>query len=171
MQHRNRVGTFDRQRFYTLLAVGRTELGWDDEFYYGIFLPSVGAGKKADGRYSASTLSNTQLFSAVEALKAKGFKVKSRNGNRAAAAAAEGAREARAVLALADDGQSRKIRALWLGLHDAGLVRNPSEESLLAYVKHQTGIDRLEWLSTGQASNLIERLKRWGKRAVKETKK
>ena len=165
MQHRNRLAEFDRKRFYTLLQVGKAELGWDDEFYYGIFLPSMGAGKKPDGKYSASTLSNTQLFSAVERMKDKGFKVKQKSGN--VSVSADGLRKVQAVSTLADDGQSRKIRALWLELHAVGHVRNKSESSLLGYVKACTGIDRLEWLSTAQASNVIERLKKWLKRPVK----
>lgn len=165
MQHSNRIAEFDRKRFYTLLQVGKVELGWDDEFYYGIFLPSMGAGKKPDGKYSASTLSNTQLFSAVERMKDKGFKVKQKSGNMSVSA--DGLKKIQAVCTLADDAQSRKIRALWLELHDVGHVRNSSEASLLAYVKNCTSIDRLEWLNTAQASNVIERLKKWLKRPVK----
>lgn len=136
---------FNRNHYYTLLAVGKQQLGWDDEFYYGIWLPMQGATKK-DERYSATTLTNSQLFSAVEAMKAKGFKVKSaRSGNRK----------------LAADPQSKKIRSLWLELHAAGKVRDPSEPSLLAYVKRQTGRDGIDWLSNAQASNVIESLKRW----------
>lgn len=65
---------------------------------------------------------------------------------------------------LADDAQSRKIRALWLALADAGVVRNRSEKALLAYVKRQTGIDALDWLKMDQAGLVIEALKAWGKR-------
>ena len=165
MQHRNRLGEFDRKRFYTLLRVGKEELGWDDEFYYGIFLPSMGASKKDGVKYSATTLSNTQLFTAVERMKDKGFKVKQKSGN--VSVSADGLKAVKAVCTLADDGQSRKIRALWLELHGVGHVRNKSEASLLGYVKAATGIDRLEWLSTAQASNVIERLKKWLKRPVK----
>ena len=121
MQHGNRVNQFNRNRFYTLLRVAKAELGWDDEFYYGIFLPSVGASKVED----------------------------------------RGVR-------LADDAQSNKIRALWKELHQVGKVKNPEEGSLLAYVKRSTGIERMEWLSTHEASNLIERLKQWLKRPAKK---
>jgi len=141
---------FDRNRFYTLLQVGKQELCWDDEFYYGIWLPMQGATKK-DGKYSASTLSNTQLFKALEAMKTAGFKVKAKNGNQKSRP-------------LADDDQSKKIRALWLALHDAGVVRDPSEASLCAYVKRQTHVEALQWLSTAQASRVIEALKQWAAR-------
>lgn len=159
MQHTNRNQQFDRNRFYKLLRVGKQELGWDDEFYYGIFLPMQGAALK-DGKYSATTLSNTQLFSAVEAMRQKGFKLRYKSGNKPAAQ----------HRTLADDSQSRKIRALWLELHAAGKVRNPAEESLCAYIKRLTGIDALQWLSTAQASQVIESLKSWLKRPVKSVR-
>jgi phage gp16-like protein len=139
--------SFDRHRYYRLLKVGQRELGWDDEFYYGIWLPMQGAAKK-NGRYSATTLSNSQLFSAVEAMKAKGFRVRKKPSHRP----------------LADDAQSQKIRALWLTLHQAGVVKNPSEKSLAAYVKRQTGVAALQWLTVAQASRVIEALKKWRKR-------
>lgn len=137
---------FDRNRYYTLLQVGKAELGFDDEFYYDIWLPLQGATPK-DGRYSASTLSNSQLFKAVETMKGLGFKVKKtqKAGQRR----------------LADDAQSRKIRALWLQLHQDGKVRDPSEASLAAYVKRMTNVDALQWLAGKQACGVIEALKKW----------
>lgn len=63
--------------------------------------------------------------------------------------------------ALADDPQSKKMRALWLELHAAGKVRNPSETALAAFVKRQTGRDALQWLTAREASNVIEELKKW----------
>jgi phage gp16-like protein len=148
----NRQSTFDRNRYYTLLRVGKEQLGWDDEFYYGIWLPMQGATLK-DGKYSASTLSNTQLFTALETMKGQGFKIK------------PGAKPQRKQ---ADDAQSKKIRALWLDLHQAGVVRNPDESALAAYVKRQTGIAALQWLSTAQGSTVIEALKQWLQRTAKE---
>lgn len=148
MQHRNRQATFDRNRFYKLLQVGKTELGWDDEFYYGIWLPTQGA-TQSNGKYSATTLSNTQLFTAVEKMKAQGFKVKYKSVNK------------KPVRKMADDPQSKKIRALWLELHACGKVRDPSEQSLAAYAKRMFDVDALQWLDSRQASGLIEALKKW----------
>lgn len=157
MQSKQYQNRFDRHRFYRLLQVGKTELGWDDEFYYGIWLPMQGASKKQD-KYSASTLSDAQLVSAVEAMKGAGFKVKYVSGNQPSRPSSR---------KLADDGQSKKIRALWLELHQAGKVRDPSEASLASYVKRLTQVDALQWLSTAQASNVIESLKKWLARPVK----
>lgn len=143
----------NRKKCYTLLQVGKAELGWDDEFYYGIWLPMQGATQK-NGKYSASTLSIGQLFQAVETMKKAGFKVKT--------PAANGNQKSRP---LAGDGQSKKIRALWLEMHQQGIVRDPSEASLCAYVKRLTRVDSLQWLSTAQASTVIESLKKWQNRA------
>ena len=63
--------------------------------------------------------------------------------------------------ALADDPQSKMIRALWLQLHQAGKVRNPAESALAAFCKRQTGRDALQWLNGKEASALIEELKKW----------
>ena len=157
MQHNNRIKQFDRKHFYTLLQVGKAELGFDDEFYYGIFLPTHGATLNAAGRYSATTMSNTQLFSAVEDMKAKGFKVKPK--------AKAGVKKTNRKLA--DDSQSKKIRALWLELHTAGEVRDASEQALCSYVKRMTKVEALRWLSTAQASKVIESLKSWLERLPK----
>jgi phage gp16-like protein len=145
--NKNEKASALRQRLYTLLQVGKNELGWDDEFYRGIWLPMQGATKDKEGRYSASTLDIGQLYKAIEEMKRLGFKVKAKadTSNRA----------------LADDAQSKKIRALWLELHDLGAVRNPSEASLAAYVKRQTGVEALQWLSNRQATQVIEALKQW----------
>lgn len=62
---------------------------------------------------------------------------------------------------LADDLQSTKIRELWLTLHTNGKVRNPDESALAAFVKRQTKVDALQWLTTKQASAVIEELKKW----------
>jgi phage gp16-like protein len=64
----------------------------------------------------------------------------------------------------ADDPQARKIRSLWIQLHEAGKVRDPSEQALASFVKNQIGIDRIDWLAPRQASALIERLKNWMQR-------
>lgn len=155
--------SLDRRRYYTLLAVGKAELKWDDEFYYGIWLPMRGATLD-NGRYSAKTLSDKQLINALEEMKRAGFKVRHVNGNQAT-----GSKTSRA---LADDAQSKKIRALWLALHAEGGVRDPSERALAHWVagqvKSSKGIEALQWLSSEQASRLIEQLKNWLKRIQKQ---
>lgn len=66
---------------------------------------------------------------------------------------------------LAEDPQSKKIRALWLELHAVGKVRDSSEGALASYVKRMSGRDALQWLTTAEASRVIEALKQWLERA------
>lgn len=149
--YKPRTSVDNRKHYYTLLAIGKAELGWDDEFYYGIWLPMQGATLK-DGKYSATTMSIGQLCQAVEVMIKAGFKPKHRKD--------------KSSRKLADDAQSKKIRALWLEMHNQGIVRNPSEASLAAYVKRLTGVEALQWLSSQQASGVIEALKKWQKREL-----
>lgn len=147
--YKPRTEVDNRKNYYTLLQVGKDQLGWDDEFYYGIWLPMQGATLK-NGKYSASTMTIGQLCQAVETMKKQGFKIKHKQDP--------------STRTLAGDAQSKKIRSLWLSLHDDGIVRDPSEASLANYVKRLTGVEALQWLSTAQASGVIEALKKWQQR-------
>jgi phage gp16-like protein len=68
----------------------------------------------------------------------------------------------------ARDPQSRKIRSMWLQLKDLGALRDPSEKALNRYVENQTGVKALQWLSSEQASKVIESLKSWHRRELKK---
>lgn len=53
-----------------------------------------------------------------------------------------------------------KLRALWLSGWNLGVVRNRSDEALLAFVKRQTGLDHDRFLRDGRsAARVIEALK------------
>lgn len=150
---------FDRNRHYQLLAIGKKELGWDDEFYYGIWLPMMGASKRNE-KYSASTLTDRELVAAVSDMRAKGFQIKpgkQANGNRQATPSQR---------TLAGDGQSKKMRSLWIEMAEQGIVRDASEVALAKFVHGMTGVEALQWLTTQQASRVIENLKRWQKREL-----
>lgn len=74
------------------------------------------------------------------------------------------ASKAKTTRQLASDQQSKMIRALWLELHAAGAVSDPSEAALASYVKRITSVDALQWLTSAQASRVIETLKKWQNR-------
>ena len=59
------------------------------------------------------------------------------------------------------DAQHRLIRVLWIKLHQAGKVHDPSETALNAFVKRMSGIERVEWLYSRKANVVIEALKAW----------
>lgn len=66
---------------------------------------------------------------------------------------------------LSQDAMAKKARALWLGLYEMGIVRDPGESALGSYVKRMTGVEALQWLDGKQLWLVIESLKRWVKRA------
>ena len=59
---------------------------------------------------------------------------------------------------------ARKARALWIGLHALGAVRDPSERALERFAKRQLGVDRLHWADQSRAFPLIEALKTWAEK-------
>lgn len=63
-----------------------------------------------------------------------------------------------------DDPMIGKMRALWHDLHLAGKVRNP--DGLDSWVKRQTTVDSLSWLSSRQMATCVEALKKWLQRPV-----
>jgi len=63
-----------------------------------------------------------------------------------------------------DEPQQRKIVAMWITLHKAGVVKNGADRALQAFVKKTTGIDNLKWCGGSECHTLIEALKAWGAR-------
>jgi len=144
--------TDTRQSLVRLIHVAKRDLALDDDTYRAMLVA-------ATGKDSSKDLSVPQLERVLAHMKKSGFTVK----HKAPTKNARSSRHPPGTLSrpLAQDAQSTKIRALWLSLHEAGTVRDPSEAALAAYVKRITGIDALQWLSTDQASRVIETLKKW----------
>ena len=68
------------------------------------------------------------------------------------------------------DPQARKIWKLWQELHEIGAVRDPSAKALNAFIKNRCNIsvESYTWLSSHQASDVIEILKQWLKRVERK---
>lgn len=64
---------------------------------------------------------------------------------------------------VSDEAQKKMIRGIWLELHGAGVVRDSSEAAILSYCRRQSGTElaAVQWLSSAQASKIIEALKKW----------
>lgn len=60
--------------------------------------------------------------------------------------------------------QADKIRAMWISLHRAGVVKNPSETSLGKFCKRLTGKHTPDWLNHDDAVIVIQALKAWAMR-------
>ena len=142
----------DRQGLIRLIHVAKKDLQLDDETYRSILMR---IGKKD----SSSNLTVPELEKVLEYLKRSGFKVRSKPKS-------DGKAKAKPSRPLAQDLESKKVRALWLFLHQLGAVKNPSEEALAAYVKRMVGVDALQWISGEQAETLIEALKKWAMRLL-----
>ena len=60
-----------------------------------------------------------------------------------------------------DRDQVKKIRSLWIELHEFGAVRDSSESALCAYTRRVTRKEHPKFLDLHQASDMIEQLKKW----------
>ncbi|HYE35478.1 regulatory protein GemA [Methylocaldum sp.] len=137
----------DRARLIRLIHIGKGQLRLEDEVYREMLRSTTGLTSTTEMRVH-------QLEDVLARMKSLGFKV------RVPKAKGEQRRLAHAP-------QDRKIRALWLALHEAGAVRDPSEAALNAWVKRETGIEALQWADEKQAAKLIDKLKQWAKRLEK----
>ncbi|WP_449103665.1 gp16 family protein [Pseudomonas veronii] len=132
----------NRLRLIKLIHVARRELRMEDDTYRLMLAGMTGL----DGATSTAELSVPNLLRVLEQLKLRGFTVRPSKERKRP---------------LADDVQSKKIRSLWLELHGMGAVRDSSEAALANFVKSMTRVSALQWLTTAQASRVIENLKQW----------
>ena len=130
-----------RQATLAKIHIAKKELCLDDDTYHALL-------ERLFGVTSAKDLTARQHIQLLGELCRLGWKPKAANPKRA-------------PLRLP---QLRKLRLLWYRLVEAGVVHSVEESSLLHFVARQTQVDRLEWLSVEQASQVIEALKAWGKR-------
>jgi phage gp16-like protein len=146
------------RRDIQLIHVARSQVGMDDETYRNLLKDrfSVDSSKNLDWKQREQLLKH---------FKTLGFKVRS-SGKSAKTGKMVSANKAGASRPLADDPESKKIRFLWLLLHELGAVKNPSETALAAYVKRIAKVDALQWLNGDQATTMIETLKKWAMRAL-----
>lgn len=123
-----------RQRDLATIHIAAKQLGMDRETYEAML-------KTASGRNvsSSSALSDAALKKVIKHLKASGWQPKKSRPQR--------------------DPQARKILAMWIDMAKAGIVRDSSDKALNAFVKRTTGKQRLEWLNTQEANQVIEALK------------
>lgn len=141
----------ERARLIRLVHVAKRDLRMVDADYQQAVLTASG------GRaMSSADLSIVELEKLVSHLKRCGFKVRTKGKSSPA--------KARSSRPWPADPESKKIRALWLMLHDLGAVKNPSEEALAAYVKRIAKVDALQWINGLQAEILIESMKKWALR-------
>ncbi|MCX7132132.1 regulatory protein GemA [Aeromonas sp.] len=141
----------DAKRLLTLVQVGRRELSLDEEDYRAL-LESVTGARSAKGLKAA------QLEDVVKAMKGLGFKVKGGATSRRSPPSS----------AHVQAPEVRKLRAIWITMHQDGLLHDGSEDALGSFIRKMTananggvGINRAEWLTSAQAERVLEALKKW----------
>lgn len=137
-----------------LVHVAKRELGLDEPTYRAILFAQ-------GGNESLSAMSIEGMNQVIDYFKAQGFKLRKAAGDRKQAMGPD----------------AKKVRALWLFLHELGAVRDPSEAALTAYVQRIAGVDDVEWMRgtrmvpsnpakryQERAELVIETLKKWAMR-------
>jgi uncharacterized protein (DUF1778 family) len=112
----------------------------------------------SEGRHdSAADMSYTALKAALVRFEQAGFKLRKGPSRRP----------------LSVEPTHRKVRALWLFLHELGVVKDPSEQALAGYVKRTVKVDDLRFAHgvrrdrpdyRDRSEVLIESLKAWAMR-------
>ncbi|OEE42313.1 gp16 family protein [Vibrio anguillarum] len=130
-----------------IVQIAKRELNMDDDTYRDIL-------EQVTGQRSSRGLNDFKLGKVVDKMKALGFKPKHKPRPRAE--------------------EVTKIRAIWRTMHKQGFVRNANDHAIDAYVKRMTsqsngkGVERANWLRPEQAAEVLESLKKWHYRLMKE---
>lgn len=132
-----------KTKLIQLIHVGKKQLGLDDDLYREVL-------ESTTGKNSSKLLTVQQLEAVLDRMKQLGFTVE--------------AKEKTGVKNLADDAQSRLIRHLWLQLHEAGQIRNGSEQALAKFVENRVHVSALQFLCSHHADMIINHLREWCKR-------
>ena len=129
-----------KPRLIRLIHIAKQQVGMNDTDYRAL-LATVSRGKT-----SSKALSVEQLETVLRHMKAQGFvaTVKTPDGRERYRDLPE---------------QQKKIRSLWLELHEAGAVRIAAENAMFAFCKQHGGERWHE--DTDAMRDIIERLKKW----------
>lgn len=126
----------NRRAMIAKINVARQQLGMVEDDYRQLLFDTT-------GKLSLKDCGEGQLAQMVDALKSKGFRPIPKAGGKPTA----------------QHPMARKARALWISLHQLGVVHNPGEPALEAFAKRQLGCERLVWAKQSDAYKLIEALK------------
>jgi phage gp16-like protein len=139
-----------RTHLIRLIHVARRDLDMADDTYRTL------VGQLAAGKTSSADCTVPELERIVAHLKKAGFKVRKPK-----------AVKPTETRALATDAESRKLRAVWLLLHQIGATHSNTEAALAAYVKRMTGVDDLHFARRpNDKYRAIEGLKAWAAREL-----
>ncbi|MBE9102784.1 gp16 family protein [Vacuolonema iberomarrocanum] len=141
-----------RKRLLALIHIAKKQFGMDEDGYRD-FLEAQ-TGKRSAGKMNLSELN--QVFQGFEA---RGFKVTGETGLKGEGSRVKGERRLSPKTRDKDPEKKTpadKVRALWIECWKAGKVKSRYDDSLQAYCKRVTKVERVEWLNHAQARQMIK---------------
>lgn len=131
------------------IHVLKTKMGLDDDTYRAMLAEQT-------GKTSSAGLDDRQRERVLDHLRALEREV-------SGGAPPETPTPRRGWMEFRDDDPApvRKICAMWIELGKAGRVERTTRQALNAWVKRQVGVDEVGWVTSRQATALIEQLKEW----------
>ncbi|WP_040728243.1 gp16 family protein [Thiomicrorhabdus sp. Kp2] len=142
-----------RQSNLAKIHIAKKDLGMADDAYRAMLLDVA----KVD---SASKLDFHGQYAVLQRLKELGWKP-----TRGLKVGVTGRKSGKTYAQKKSQGD--KIRALWIELHNLGIVKDKSEAALMAYIKRMTQgkFEAPQFCDQDTASRIIESLKQWKRRA------
>ena len=131
-----------------MIQVARRQLDLDESAYRAAIARAV------PGKTSTTNCTTLQLDRVIDEMKRLGFRPRK----------PETAKPRAERRPLDTSAESSKARAVWLLLAQIGVVHDPSEAALNAYVRRQAGVDDLSWVQ--DMAPVIEGLKAWAARRL-----
>lgn len=144
-QYKTKRTALNRPKLIQLIHIGKSKLCLDDDTYRSLLISMT-------SKDSTKAMTIGELNKVLARLKQLGFVVTHKKDSKPI--------EERYDIEIGE--QIKLIRHLWLDLHTLGAVRNESEQALASYIQNQAKTT-IESLDSEQASNIIERLKKWRK--------
>ena len=161
MSSRAALTPASRKRAYAAVWIAAKQLGWTKANVYDMARVWCDIDRAPT---SLKELSDAQMHRLLDGLRQAGF------GRRAGEAVVRTTEDGE----LAEAAQVAIVKRLWVRLHRAGGVADPSERALCRWVARQLGADRrmvvlLGALSPGELHRLTSALRSWLRRTACET--
>ncbi len=139
-----------------LVQVGKRELMMDDDTYRDML-------ENVTGQRTAKNLNTDQLKDVIDRMKSLGFIPRAKQPTKKP-------KHHRTS-------ESSKIEVIWTVMHQQGFIKDGSSHALDAYIRRMTnrvngtGINVIQWLDAMQARYVLEALKGWHYRVMRNTLK
>lgn len=124
-----------------LIHAAKRDLGLSDENYRAELI-------KVTGKSSSGDMNEAERAAVLARFRELGWKPQAKSG--------------RGPAGRASGKYAPKLQALWIAAWNLGLVRNPDDRAMIAFVKRQTGVEHTRFLTDAAAAYMaIEALKSW----------